>query len=412
MKGIDNQLKKIEKFAKDIEKKEELIQFEKYKDIFDEAIKFIKHKKVLLYGGSAINDLLPKESKIYSQNVLPDIDVFSMHGQKLAKQIVRNFIKKGYNKVTTNYTEALHENTFKVFVNSIAVFDITTISKKAFKNLQKNSVKGDTDIPIVDPQFLRLSLHMIMSQLYDAARRWEKVYERLIIFYKHFPPVLCKNKEAKTPKNTSISATSNVMKELINKVYAFLENKDYILFGTNEVLEYIKNYSKSHIYLPVNNKIAPIQFITNGDIIRTANSIVTMLNVESISVSKVFEEDEFIPQHIIIKYKNHQLVEIYNINTCVTFINHKNYKIASIHTILRMYLAMFFSTYRHFKTDNNYLECVINMLSVIQHNTSKSRKTIFQQIIKQCYGPYYGIVTLRRNRLLRLEKQDPNDYNI
>ena len=56
MKGIDTQLKKIEKIVKGIEKQEEQSQYEKYKYIFDDAIKYIKTKRVLLYGGMAIND--------------------------------------------------------------------------------------------------------------------------------------------------------------------------------------------------------------------------------------------------------------------------------------------------------------------------------------------------------------------
>ena len=418
MKGINSQIKKIQQFAKDIEKKEELIQYEKYKSIFDEAISYIKNKKVLLYGGMAINDLLPKKDKIYETNVLPDIDIFSTNGKKQANNIVKYFVKKGYSKITTNYTEALHENTFKVYVDSVQVFDITTISKKAYKNLSINSVRGDSGINIVNPQFLRLSLHMIMSQLYDASKRWEKVYKRLVIFYKHYPPVICKsNKQdtnvatidtAKTKSSESIMRqsmlNSSIPIDLVDNIYKFLENKDYILFGTNELLTYIENYSKSDIYLPSNLKIAPIQVIATGNILDIAHTIVNSLNIDSISISKIFESDEFIPEHVMIKYKNHQLIEIYNIDVCLTYVNYGKYRIASINTIIRMYLSMLLSTYDHFKTNNDYLECVVNMLSAIQQDMSKSRKRIFQQILKNCYGPYYGLVTLRRNRLLRLDK--------
>ena len=77
MKGIDTQIKKIEKIAADIEKEEEHEQFTKYRKIFDDAIAYIKTKRVLLYGGTAINDLLHVKDKIYGAEVLPDIDVFS-----------------------------------------------------------------------------------------------------------------------------------------------------------------------------------------------------------------------------------------------------------------------------------------------------------------------------------------------
>ena len=421
MKGIDDQIKKIELFAKDIEKKAEHIQYDKYKYIYDEAVKYIKTKRVLLYGGSAINDLLPKNDKIYDEKVLPDIDVFSTNGRNLAKEIVKHFIAKGYNKITTNFVNALHENTYKVYIDSVQVFDISTVSKKAFKKLSKNSVIGDNGIRVVNIQFLRLSLHMIMSQLYDA-RRWQKIFERLVIFYKHFPPKPCQVLPSRSHSRSHLKLKSTIPKKssykyesfseeikesgIIDKIYEFLEHKDYILFGIKELYTYINSYSKSkskvtNLYLPENSKLAPIQIIASGNILDIAHLIVKHLNIPNIAISDIFEEDEFIPEHIIIKYKNHQLVEIYNTNVCMTYINFKGYRIASLHTIIRMYLSMILSSYEHYETDNDYLECIINMLTIIQKNMSKSRKKLFEQIIEQCYGPYYGLITQHRRKLLR-----------
>jgi hypothetical protein len=417
MKGIDDQIKKIEMFAKDIEKKTEHIQYEKYKYIYDQAINYIKTKRVLLYGGSAINDILPKNDKIYDEKVLPDIDIFSTNGKNLSKEIVKHFIAKGYNKITTNFINALHENTYKVFIDSVQVFDISTISKKAFKKLSKNSIIGDNGIRVVNIQFLRLSLHMIMSQLYDA-RRWQKVFERLVIFYKHFPPKPCRVSESSSHLKSNMlkkSSYKNVsfseeIKEsgIINKIYDFLENKDYILFGIKELEVYINNYSKNktNLYLPENSKLAPVQIIANGNILDIAHLIVKHLNIPNIAISDVFKEDEFIPEHIIIRYKNHQLVQIYNTDVCVTYVNYKGQRIASLHTIIRMYLSMMLSSYEHYETDNDYLECIVNMLTIIQQKMSKSRKKLFEQIIEQCYGPYYGLVTQHRRKLLRNDAEE------
>ena len=417
MKGIDDQIKKIEMFAKDIEKKTEHIQYEKYKYIYDEAIKYIKTKRVLLYGGSAINDILPKNDKIYDEKVLPDIDIFSINGKNLAKEIVKYFVAKGYNKITTNFVNALHENTYKVYVDSVQIFDISTVSKKAFKKLSKNSIIGDNGIRVVNIQFLRLSLHMIMSQLYDA-RRWQKVFERLIIFYKHFPPKPCrvsassshlKSNMFKKSSYKNVSFSEEIKESgIIDKIYEFLENKDYILFGIKELEVYINNYSKgkTNLYLPENSKLAPVQIIANGNILDIAHLIVKYLNIPNIAISDIFEEDEFIPEHIIIRYKNHQLVQIYNIDVCVTYVNYKRQRIASLHTIIRMYLSMMLSSYEHYETDNDYLECIVNMLTIIQQKMSKSRKKLFEQIIDQCYGPYYGIITQYRRRLLRADAEE------
>jgi hypothetical protein len=409
MSGINIQLKKIDKIAKDIEKVEEHEEYTKYKSIFDEAIKYIKKRKILLYGGMAINDLLPKKDKIYPVDSLPDIDIFSENGKKQSEDIVKYFIKKGYNKLTTNSSDALHVGTYKVFVDSVQVFDVTTVSKRAFKRLSENSVIGDSGIRIVNPQFLRLSLHMIMSQSHDA-RRWTKVFNRLIVFYKEYPPKQCKNthtnKDTKTKTNEdslTLTTLHFISEDIIKKIYTFISNKNLVLFGMNEIQLYMKNQS-GKAYLPANSKIAPVQIIAQSNILDLAHSIVNHLNMPSFSISKIYTADEFIPEHIIIKYNTHPCVEIYNAPVCMTYIEYKNMKIASIHTIIRMYLSMVLSTYTHFENESHSLECLVNMLSIIQQNMIGSRKKIFQQLLEQCYGPYHGLISLRRQRVLRAEK--------
>ena len=407
MKGIEAQLKKIEKIADDIEKADEHAQYEKYKHLFNEAIRYIKSKHVLLYGGMAMNDLFSKKDKIYADDVLPDIDIFSENGKKQADEIVKYFVKKGFNKLTTSYTEALHAGTYKVFIDSVQVFDITTISKRAFKRLKENSVRGDSGIPVVNPQFLRLSLHMIMSQSHDA-RRWSKVFKRLLTFYKYYPPKECKlSSSEKITNSDSFTKLHHIPEELIINTYKFLEDTPYILFGINEITAYLKNYSgkRSNIYLPPNSRVAPVQMLVQGNILEVAHALVKHLNTHSLAISEVFKEDEFIPDHIIIKYKSHPCIEIYNTPVCMTYVEYNKIKIASIHTILRMYLSMVLSTYNHFETENHSLECLVNVLSTIQQKMSGSRKKIFQQLIEQCYGPFVGIVSLRRERVLRMKEK-------
>jgi len=403
MSALNIQLKKIDQIAKDIEKEEEHEQYIKYKSIFDEAIKYIKTKKILLYGGMAINDLLPKKDKIYPVDSLPDIDIFSENGKKQSDEIVKHFIKKGYNKLTTNSSDALHVGTYKVFIDSVQVFDVTTISKVAFKRLQENSVIGDTGIRVVNPQFLRLSLHMMMSQSHDA-RRWGKVFNRLITFYKYFPPKECTPQDvSKKISNESFTQSYHITETLIHDAYTFLDKKNIVYFGINEILTYLKNYS-GKMYIPPNLKIAPIQIIATSNILELAHDVVKHLNIASLSISELYKADEFIPEHIIIKYKTHPFIEIYNAPICMTYVEYNGRKISSIHSIIRMYISMILSSYKHFQNEQHAIECLVNILSIIQQKMTGSRKKIFQQLIEQCYGPYHGLISLRRERVLRAEK--------
>ena len=121
-------------------------------------------------------------------------------------------------------------------------------------------------------------------------------------------------------------------------------------------------------------------------------------------LTKVYTSDEFIPEHIFIMYKNHRLISIYQASACVSYNEYKNMRIASIHTLLRMYLSMMLSSYNHFSNSLDSIECLVNTLSIYHKKLSKSKRILAQEIIGQCYGSYKGLVTMRRDRLLRIAK--------
>ena len=86
--------------------------------------KFLVETKRLLYGGTAINNLLPMEDQFYDKAVeLPDYDFFSPDPVKDAKKLADIYYKLGFQDVEAK--AGVHAGTFKVFVNFIPVADIT-----------------------------------------------------------------------------------------------------------------------------------------------------------------------------------------------------------------------------------------------------------------------------------------------
>ena len=70
----------------------EMVQSETNKDIFNIIEDFIKQKKLICYGGTAINNILPKKAQFYNKNFeVPDYDVFSKNALKDAKELVDLF---------------------------------------------------------------------------------------------------------------------------------------------------------------------------------------------------------------------------------------------------------------------------------------------------------------------------------
>jgi hypothetical protein len=393
---VNHQLQKIEKLAEEKADELEDQQFDKYHEIYDLAFKFLSTLPVLLYGGMAINDLLPSKMKIYKKHKLPDIDIFTKDSIKIAKGLVAYFKKHGHQ--VASYGDALHEGTYKVYVMGLQVVDISEVSPKAFKRLSENSFRGESGLMIVNPQFLRMSLHMMLSQPNDA-HRWTKVFQRLIALYKVIPPIPCK-------KSVSAAATlkedeiANIIE--INKLaYDYVISAGYMLFGLHELEIFFETIPDHFRWAP---DLPAIQVLTTNDVFEVATDIIEKLGYSHLTLTPVYEADDFIPRHIFITYGRHKLMGIFTANSCMSYIDYKGMKVASIHTVIRMYMLMLLSGYSHFERIYDSLECMVNALSSLQFESIGSKKKIFKEFIKECYGMHKGLITLKRERLLRYEK--------
>lgn len=404
-KFIDRQIRKIEKLA-DLKQQEiDREQYRKYSPIFHVAYKILKRQKILLYGGMAINELLPKKLKIYDKDSkLPDIDVFSTNAEKVATKIVAAFKKHDF--PVSSYGDAIHEGTYKIYVQGLQIVDITNVSRKAFRRLSHNSVTGDLGIRIVNLQFIRMSLHTMLSQPNDA-HRWSKVFGRLVAFYNIFPPSAKCLVESSYKENETAGASAKTaavaVAEIKDRIYSHLKDTEFILFGNREIERFFAGAPP----------VAPhgggdIQILVKEDVKEVATHIIEQLgggpHAARLSLSTVYEGDDFIPRHIYIKYGATKVMGIYLASACVSYVEIGGYRIASIHTIIRMYMLMLFSSYSHFEKYYDNLECLVNGLAILQYKNIASKKKLFKDFVTQCYGIHKGLVTLKRERLLRYLK--------
>ena len=100
---------------------------------------FVKTKKLVIYGGTALNSILKKDDKFYDEFELPDYDFFSYDGKKHSEELSNILINKGYSYVSSG--DGMHEGTYKVFAEGDAVADITTLPKKVFNKIIGLSLK-------------------------------------------------------------------------------------------------------------------------------------------------------------------------------------------------------------------------------------------------------------------------------
>jgi len=151
--------------------------------------RFLRKRHRVCYGGQAINALLPKQRQFYDQNyTVPDYDFFSPTVDSDSDDLISALEKEGFTDVTKR--GGVHEGTMKIYVNYIAVADISEMHPELFRIIQRRA-KVINGIYYCDPDFLRMLMYLELSRPRGEVSRWKKVYERLVLLNESFPSSPC-----------------------------------------------------------------------------------------------------------------------------------------------------------------------------------------------------------------------------
>jgi hypothetical protein len=123
----DKELKILRDAVDRVEKQQQkkIVNSPEVKKIITIVERFLQRKKLICYGGTAINNILPVQDQFYDKTVeIPDYDFFSPNALDDAKELADIYAKEGYEDVEAK--AGVHHGTFKVFINFIPVADITS----------------------------------------------------------------------------------------------------------------------------------------------------------------------------------------------------------------------------------------------------------------------------------------------
>ena len=163
----------------------QIIQDPKVKDIISTVEKFIARKKLVCYGGTAINNILPEDAQFYNKDIeLPDYDFYSDNALDDAKELADIYYKAGYEDVEAK--SGVHHGTYKVFVNFTGIADITQMDPALFKTISRDAIIKK-EIRYAPPDFLRMAMYLELSRPDGDVSRWEKVQKRLTLLNTHYP---------------------------------------------------------------------------------------------------------------------------------------------------------------------------------------------------------------------------------
>ena len=188
---------------------------------------FLRKKKLICYGGTAINNILPDDDKFYDKETeLPDYDFFSMNALEDAKELADIYAQEGFLEVEAK--SGVHKGTYKVFVNFTPVADITHLDTEIYKNLMRDSI-NIVGIHYASPNYLRMAMYLELSRPAGDVSRWEKVMKRLSLLNKNYPLKGYKCDETEFQRETKSTEEENKNLSMVTR--RSLINMGVVFFG-------------------------------------------------------------------------------------------------------------------------------------------------------------------------------------
>lgn len=356
---------------------------------------FIKRNRVLCYGGTAINNLLPKEDQFYNpEKDIPDYDFFTATPQLHAMEIADHLTDAGFNSVEVK--PGVHLGTFKVFAEYIGVADVSHLDRPIFDTLWKNSIEKN-GIHYVPPNFLRMAVYLELSRPKGFVERWKKVYTRLQLLNKHYPMTCPKDHD-----DLSEIFISNDSKTALETI---LIKENAVLLGFNGMSMQKKGATRAW-QLPIDVLVTP------EAIDKTTEMFEAVLNKKgSVETKKYPAYGELLPSHTDIEDKKTGLVliRLYETTACHSY--HKTsggLYVASIPTLLQFFLAVTYAP-DHFLEDipeQRFLCAAQNLVELANEKAHARRYRLLTPIT--CLGKQKSLIDMRVEKSELYEKVGKN----
>jgi hypothetical protein len=373
------------------------------KEIITIVENFLRSKKLICYGGTAINNILPVQDQFYDKSLeIPDYDFYSPNALKDAKELANIYYKNGFEAVEAK--AGVHFGTYKVFVNYIPVADITYLNPKLFKNIFKDSIRVD-GIYYCAPNYLRMSMFLELSRPMGDVSRWEKVLKRLMIMDKHYPlkSKYCNNIDFQRPMDSKDIEEENIIYKTVKKTFI---DQGVVFFGGFAHMLYSQ-------YMPKNLR-KKLKNIPDFDVLaeepyKTAVMVKERLGYEDIKKVKIIKHEglgEVIATHYEIRVEKDTLAFIYEPLACHSYnlitINNMKIKIATIDTMLSFYLAFLYSNRPYYDTER--ILCMSQFLFTVQQKNRLQQKGLLKRFSINCYGHQETLDAIREHKSKKFEE--------
>ena len=316
-----------------------------------------------------------------------------------AKELADIYFKKGFTKIQAK--SGVHAGTFKVYVNFIPVADITYLVPELFKTIKKEaaSINGIFYSP---PNFLRMLMYLELSRPKGNPSRWEKVLKRISLLNKNYP---LRGKHCEFVEIQRFFDVENTLPEGMEKTIFYvtrdsLMNQGVVFFGAmaNQMyLRYLKKFKKMHF------RRTPDFDVLAEDPDQTAKIVKDRLKragINNVKIKKKKGVGEILADHYEILVNGETIVMIYKPLACHSYnmvkIKGRNIKIATIDTMLSLYLAFMYIKRPYY--DPNRIICMAEYLFKVQQYNRLSQRGILKRFSINCYGKQETLIKIMEEK--------------
>jgi hypothetical protein len=387
-----------------------IVQSVAIKQIYAILVDFIRKRKLVCYGGSAINAILPKSAKFYdTTTTLPDYDVFSTAAIQDAKDLVDIYAKHGFDDVEAR--SGMHMGTYKVFVNFAGVLDLTEVPVDMFNSLQTNAVIVDK-VHYAPPLYLRMAIHRELSRPLGDISRWEKVASRLQLLDHYFPYPSEKSMASpdipslRDSKTKTLTHDDNNDERVYNLIFQTLLNNKCIFFGTHALSVYsgeqplltggefdVSTEEPGTVAKELRKKLNAIVIKPKLDIVITEHPAI----------------GEIVPEHVVVKINGQIVATLYRPYECYNY-NETTIRIQSASSIQKQYkmrlattdtvqsLLLAFSYVGTLKYDKEQLRRTAARIDALANKHRLEQTGIWRRFGLPCYGNQSTLESIRAKK--------------
>jgi hypothetical protein len=402
--SIQKQLKRLEEI---IDQADDIIHRENAHDpqllyATDIVENFLRDKKRVCYGGTAINAILPQSMKFYDKEKdLPDYDFFTPDPETDLDLLAKYLKHAGFTEIIQRV--GIHEGTHKLLVNYVAVADITYMDPQLYKIIHQRAIKKD-GIYYADPDFLRMNMYLELSRPRGQVTRWDKVYERLLLL-NHVFPLKAKLECKTTPKAPPIP------REVREKLLDFILEKNRILLGAEIAAVYSFSVHSRKFRAPGIEwffKNGGCVIFMSSTLVQDSFEIRAALGEEVTTVESVKGLIGILPDRVVIRHNDKIVAMIVEEQACHSFNtihlrDKRKLHIGSFDTLLTFYLAIHIFTKDHIVFGYS-IACLCQKLIEMSSELRKKDKSFFPPFSISCTGYQKGFPTLLREKVARILK--------